>query len=45
MEVARNWEHMINRTWNEMGEHHAPLTAAQFSEWLRQQFYFPTRDS
>ncbi|WP_019094452.1 hypothetical protein [Pseudomonas protegens] len=45
MELARNWEHMINRAWNEMGEHHAPLTAAQFSEWLRQQFYFPARDS
>ncbi|MFO3674922.1 hypothetical protein ACKWMZ_30255 [Pseudomonas protegens] len=45
MDVARDWEHMINRAWNEMGEHHAPLTEAQFSEWLRQQFYFPVRDS
>lgn len=45
MELARNWEHMINRAWNEMGGHHAPLTEAQFSEWLRQQFYFPVRDS
>ncbi len=45
MDIARNWEHMINRTWDEMGEHHAPLTEAQFSEWLRQQFYFPVRDS
>ncbi|PNG38409.1 hypothetical protein A1395_09935 [Pseudomonas protegens] len=45
MEVARHWEHMINRAWNEMGEQLAPLTEAQFSEWLRQQFYFPVRDS
>ncbi len=45
MKVARNWEHMINRAWNEMGEQRAPLTEAQFSEWLRQQFYFPVRDS
>lgn len=45
MEVTQNWEHMINRAWNEMGEHHASLTEAQFSEWLRQQFYFPVRDS
>lgn len=45
MEVARDWEHMINRTWNEMGEQPAPLTEVQFSEWLRQQFYFPARDS
>ncbi|SDA13975.1 hypothetical protein SAMN03159355_05137 [Pseudomonas sp. NFPP10] len=45
MEVARDWEHMINRAWNEMGEQPAPLTEAQFSEWLRQQFYFLVRDS
>jgi hypothetical protein len=45
MDVARNWERMINRAWNEMGEQRAPLTEAQFSEWLRQQFYFPVRDS
>ncbi|PYY82242.1 hypothetical protein DNK59_22280 [Pseudomonas sp. TKO26] len=45
MDVARNWEQMINRAWNEMGEQRAPLTEAQFSEWLRQQFYFPARDS
>ncbi|MDT3422093.1 hypothetical protein QF008_003859 [Pseudomonas protegens] len=45
MDVARNWEHVINRVWNEMGEQPAPLTEAQFSEWLRQQFYFPARDS
>lgn len=45
MEVALDWEHMINRAWNEMAEHHAPLTEVQFSEWLRQQFYFPARDS
>ncbi|NMY71886.1 hypothetical protein [Pseudomonas sp. WS 5414] len=45
MNVTRNWEHMINRAWNEMGEQRAPLTEAQFSEWLRQQFYFPVRDS
>ncbi|MBB1610858.1 hypothetical protein A9978_00245 [Pseudomonas sp. UMC65] len=44
MEVTQDWEHMINRAWNEMGEQPAPLTEAQFSEWLRQQFYFPTRD-
>lgn len=44
MEVAQDWEHMINRAWNEMGEQRAPLTEAQFSEWLRQQFYFPARD-
>ncbi|MDT9644606.1 hypothetical protein [Pseudomonas sp. JV245A] len=45
MEVARNWEHMINRAWNEMGEQRALLIEAQFSEWLRRQFYFPARDS
>ncbi|MFJ2455247.1 hypothetical protein ACIOWK_26545 [Pseudomonas protegens] len=45
MDVARNWERMINRAWNEMGEQRAPLTEAQFSEWLRQQFYFPVCDS
>ncbi|WP_210712143.1 hypothetical protein [Pseudomonas sp. MWU349] len=45
MDVARDWEQMINRAWNEMGEQRAPLTEAQFSEWLRQQFYFPVRDS
>lgn len=45
MEVARDWEHMINRAWIEMGEQPAPLTEGQFREWLRQQFYFPARDS
>lgn len=25
-EVARDWEHMINCMWHEMGEQHAPLT-------------------
>ncbi|WOE82275.1 hypothetical protein RZO07_13985 [Pseudomonas protegens] len=45
MDVARDWEQMINRAWNEMGEQRAPLTEAKFSEWLRQQFYFPARDS
>lgn len=45
MDVTRDWEQMINRAWNEMGEQPAPLTEAQFSAWLRQQFYFPARDS
>ncbi|WP_212806409.1 hypothetical protein [Pseudomonas sp. Eqa60] len=45
VDVARGWEHMINRAWNEMGEQRAPLTEAQFSEWLRQQFYFPAGNS
>lgn len=45
MELTRNWEHMINRARNGTSEQHAPLTEAQFSEWLRQQFYFPPRDS
>lgn len=44
MELAHNWEHMINRAWGEMGEQRAPLTEAQFSEWLWQQFYFPARN-
>ncbi|MGC5699131.1 hypothetical protein J4P02_02885 [Pseudomonas sp. NFXW11] len=44
METARDWERMVNRTWNEMGEQGAPLSEIQFSEWLRQQFYFPARD-
>ena len=44
MELTRNWEYMINRAWNEMGEQPAPLTEVQFREWLRQQFYFPARD-
>nr|BFD41638.1 hypothetical protein FFPRI1PSEUD_31370 [Pseudomonas sp. FFPRI_1] len=33
MEVARDWEHMINRAWDEMGEQPAPLTEVQFNEW------------
>ncbi|WP_193791318.1 hypothetical protein [Pseudomonas sp. BIOMIG1BD] len=45
MELTRNWEHMINRVWDEMGEQPALLTEAQFSEWLWQQSYFPPRDS
>lgn len=45
VDVARDWEQMINRAWDEMGEQPAPLTEAQFSEWLLQQFYFPVRDS
>lgn len=44
MELTRNWEQMINRAWNEMGEQPAPLTEVQFREWQRQQFYFPARD-
>lgn len=39
LELAEQWNCMINRRWNEWGLAEDPITEEEFCDWLKQQMF------